>query len=40
MTLLYVNDDDENPAGSDTTLRDAPPGEKWTRRRESKLRLR
>lgn len=24
MTLLYVNDDDENPAGSDTTLRDAP----------------
>ncbi len=25
MALLYANDDRENPAGSDTTLRDAPP---------------
>ena len=24
MTHLYVNDDKESPAGSDTTLRDAP----------------
>ncbi len=27
MTLLYVNDDDESRAGSDTTLRDAPSAE-------------
>lgn len=29
MALLYVNDDRDNPAGSDTTLRDAPDIARW-----------